>query len=147
MLKPSEIQNKEFEIKLRGYDRDQVDDFLDVIIGDYAALGKEVKSLREKITQLTEEIDRYKAIESTMKNALEVARTSGEELRQKAELEANTILQEAKVKADRLSKQIDDEHLKTHKEMLAMKTEVAAYKAKMKGICATLVEMLDQIDG
>lgn len=147
MLKPSEIQNKEFEIKLRGYDRDQVDDFLDVIIGDYAALGKEIKNLREKVTQLTDEIERYKAIETTMKNALEVARTSGEELRQKAEMEANAVVQEARVKAERLSKQIDDEHLKTHKEMLAMKTEVAAYKAKMKGICATLMEMLDQIDG
>ena len=38
MLKPVDIQNKEFEKKLKGYDCDAVDDFLDIVIQDYDAL-------------------------------------------------------------------------------------------------------------
>ena len=32
MLRPIDIQNKEFEKKLKGYNCDEVDDFLDVVI-------------------------------------------------------------------------------------------------------------------
>ena len=41
MLRPIDIQNKEFEKKLKGYDCNEVDDFLDAIIQDYELLMKE----------------------------------------------------------------------------------------------------------
>ena len=41
MLRPIDIQNKEFEKKLKGYNCDEVDDFLDVVIQDYELLCKE----------------------------------------------------------------------------------------------------------
>ena len=49
MLKPVDIQNKEFEKKLKGYDCDEVDDFLDAIIQDYEALFQENQSLKNRI--------------------------------------------------------------------------------------------------
>lgn len=37
-LTPLDIHNKEFNVKMRGYDQDQVNDFLDQIIKDYEAV-------------------------------------------------------------------------------------------------------------
>ena len=38
MLRPIDIQNKEFEKKLKGYNCDEVDDFLDVVTVSYTHL-------------------------------------------------------------------------------------------------------------
>ena len=49
MLRPIDIQNKEFEKRLKGYDCDQVDDFLDAIIQDYEVICKENETIKEKM--------------------------------------------------------------------------------------------------
>lgn len=81
MLKPVDIQNKEFEKKLKGYDCNQVDDFLDVVIQDYEALCKENQALKNKIGLLTDAVERYKQIEETMHKSLDVARQSAEDIK------------------------------------------------------------------
>ena len=118
MLRPIDIQNKEFEKKIKGYDCDEVDDFLDTVIQDYEQLYKENQTLKDKIGLLTEALERYKLIEVTMKQSLDVAKQTADEVRQNAKTEAEGIIARARIDASRLSKQIDEEHLKKHQEML-----------------------------
>ena len=47
MLTPIDIQRQDFEVKLRGYNADEVDDFLDLVGKDYEKLYKENAELRE----------------------------------------------------------------------------------------------------
>ncbi len=145
MLKPVDIQNKEFEKKLKGYDCDAVDDFLDIVIQDYDTLCKENMALREKITMLTETVDRYKEIEETMQRSLEVARQSAEDMKNNANMEAEAIVNRAKLDATRLARQIDEEHIKKHQEMLKIKQDVDTYKARIKTVCENLIKTIDEI--
>ena len=50
-LTPVDIANKEFPVRMRGYDRDAVDDFLDQVVQEFEALIRENASLREQIEQ------------------------------------------------------------------------------------------------
>ena len=50
-LTPLDIHNKEFDVKLRGYDKDEVNDFLDQVIKDYEAVLKENDHLTESLKQ------------------------------------------------------------------------------------------------
>lgn len=70
MLRPIDIQNKEFEKKLKGYNCDEVDDFLDVVIQDYELLCKENQTLKDKIGLLTETVERYKQMETQCRSRL-----------------------------------------------------------------------------
>ncbi|WP_214629462.1 DivIVA domain-containing protein [Paenibacillus agaridevorans] len=45
---PLDIHNKEFSVKYRGYDKDEVDEFLDMIIKDYEKLSAEFAKLQEQ---------------------------------------------------------------------------------------------------
>ena len=74
MLRPIDIQNKEFEKKLKGYNCDEVDDFLDVVIQDYELLCKENQTLKDKIGLLTETVERYKQMENTMQKSIDIAK-------------------------------------------------------------------------
>ncbi|SRR5690554_3433983 len=51
-LTVQEILDKEFKTTIRGYNQDEVDDFLDVIIQDYEQFHKEIASLNEEIKRL-----------------------------------------------------------------------------------------------
>ena len=145
MLKPVDIQNKEFEKKLKGYDCDAVDDFLDIIIQDYDALCKENAALRDKIKLLNETVDHYKDAEDTIQRSLDVATQSARDIKDNANMEAEAIINRAKLDATRLARQIDDEHIKKHQEMLKIKQEVDTYKARIKTVCENLIKAVDDI--
>lgn len=53
-LTPNDIHDKVFNRKFRGYDEDQVNEFLDMIIVDYIAFERQIKDLKEKVAQLSE---------------------------------------------------------------------------------------------
>ncbi len=146
MLRPIDIQNKEFEKKIKGYSCDEVDDFLDVVIQDYEMLCKENQSLRNKIGLLTETVDRYKQMESTMEKSMDMAKQAADDVRRNAETEASAIINKAKLDASYLSRQIDDEHAKRHREMLALKGEIEQYKARMKSYCANIEKLIDDME-
>ena len=66
MLRPIDIQTKEFEHKIKGYNPDQVDDFLDKVIHDYEILIKENQSLKEKLEETENKLSSYKSIEKRL---------------------------------------------------------------------------------
>ena len=145
MLRPVDIQDKEFEKKIKGYDCDQVDDFLDEVIHDYEALCKENQTLKDRIGLLTQAGEQYQGMESAMEKSLDTAKKNAEDMKRNAELEAQTIISRAKLDAVRLAKQIDEEHIKKHQEMLSIKADVEAYKARIRQLCSNLMSAVDDI--
>lgn len=145
MLRPIDNQNKEFSKKLKGYDCDEVDDFLDAVIQDYEMLGKENQNLKERLALMTETVDHYKQLEGTLQNSISVAQQTAEDIRNNANIEAQTILSKARLDASKLAKQIDEEHIRKHQEMLGVKTEVESYKTRVKSICETMLKMLGEL--
>lgn len=146
MLRPIDIQNKEFEKKIKGYNCDEVDDFLDVVIQDYELLFKENQTLKDKIALLTETVERYKQMENTMQKSIDIAKAAADDARKNAETEANAIISKAKLDASYLARQIDDEHMKRHQEMLRLKGEIEQYKSRMKTMCDGVMKMIDSME-
>ncbi|MBR0365626.1 MAG: DivIVA domain-containing protein [Clostridia bacterium] len=145
MLTPVDIQNKIFEKKLKGYDCDAVDDFLDIVIQDFEALCKENAALKQKNELLNDAVSRYKEIEDTMHRSLDVARQSAQDIKNNANIEAQAIINRAKLDATRLSRQIDEEHIKKHQEMIQMKKEIDTYKLRIKTVCENLIRTVEDI--
>ena len=119
MLTPLDIQKQDFGVKLRGYNADEVDDFLDLVGADYEKLYRENKELKDKITVLNKSIEEYKGLELSLRNALlyaDVYRQAEQETRDKSQ------------------------------ELANLKTQIDAYKTKMKSFCNGMLEMLDKIE-
>ncbi len=73
-LAPQDILEKEFKIDTRGYRLKEVDQFLDLIIGDYEQFFQIIKSLEKEKEQLLEEILRLKQEIRNVKVNMEIAR-------------------------------------------------------------------------
>lgn len=81
-----------------------------------------------------------------MQKSIEMARMAAEDTRRNAEAEANAILSKAKLDASHLARQIDDEHMKRHREMLAVKQEIEQYKTRIRTHCEGMIKMLDNLE-
>lgn len=146
MLRPIDIQNKNFDVRVRGYDRDQVDDFLDELIKDMDLLYKNNKSLQQKVISLTEEVEEFRAKESTISQSLDLTRYQCEEMKKNAQAEAENILNDAKINALSACKNIDEEHLKKQEQIQNMKKELDVYKRRIKLLCDEMLEKLDDVN-
>ena len=71
-----DVFEQEFGREVRGYSKVEVDEFLDDVIKDYETYAALVKSLRQEISELKDELSRKPQVSSVQAEALEVAGTS-----------------------------------------------------------------------
>jgi len=117
MLTPQEITEKGFvKAVFGGYDMTGVDDFLEELAADYAALYKENAILKGKLKVLVEKVEEYRSTEDAMRMALLTAQRMGEEITIEANKRKDETLQNAEqVARDRLTETarlIADEELR-----------------------------------
>ena len=96
MLTPQDVQNKEFpKAVFGGYDMASVDDFLEVLTADFAALFKENAILKSKIKVLVEKVEEYRSTEDSMRMALLTAQKMGDDLVEEATKKSEKMLADA----------------------------------------------------
>ena len=93
MLTPQEISERELvKAVFGGYDIAVVDDFLETISADYAALYKENAILKSKIKVLVEKVEEYRSTEDSMRMALLTAQKMGDELLKEAQAKSENLV-------------------------------------------------------
>lgn len=127
MLKPIDIREKEFETKLRGYDKEQVDDFLNEIMSDMATLYKDNTKLTDEINELKTKCSELEAKEATINQSLELTKYQCEEMRKNAQFEAKAIIDNAKADAESFLHSIENN------------------KIKIKAFCEELLEKINRL--
>ena len=95
MITPVDIENKEFKKGFRGYNEEEVDDFLDSVKEDFENLYRENLDLKEKLKLYQEQVSRYKSIEDTLNATLITAQTAAEDTCTAANKKARIIVEEA----------------------------------------------------
>jgi cell division initiation protein len=101
-ITPLDIQEKEFERSFRGYDMEDVDDFLDEVAGNLEKLLRENEELKEEINRLLEKNKNYHKMEETLHSAIVVAQETAEEVKQNAKRESDLIKREAEREAKQI---------------------------------------------
>ncbi|HWO77879.1 MAG TPA: DivIVA domain-containing protein [Bacillus sp. (in: firmicutes)] len=101
-LTPLDIHNKEFTKGFRGYDEDEVNEFLDQVIKDFEILLREKKELEQKYKDLSEKLGHFTNIEETLNKSIVIAQEAAEEVKRNAQKEAKLIVKEAEKNADRI---------------------------------------------
>ena len=146
MLTPIDIQRQDFEVKLRGYNADEVDDFLDLVGKDYEKLYKDNAELREEIKHLNASLEQYKKMEETLKQSIVLAQTAAEDIKRSAAEKADVIVNEAQTKSEGLYRQLDLDIQNKKNELSGIVAEVSGYKTRIKGICSAILEMLEKME-
>ncbi len=100
MLTPIDIQNHTLKTSVSGYNKKDTEEFLASILDSYETLFKENRTLKEKITSLSEGIQYYKQMENTLQKALILAEKTSTETQEAANAQADSVIKDAKAQAD-----------------------------------------------
>jgi cell division initiation protein len=98
MITGIEIRNHQFKKSLNGYNRNEVQNFINQWAQDYENLYLENSKLKEKIKGLEADLGRYEKIEGTLNDSIVVAQQAAQMVKENARREANIILEDSKKK-------------------------------------------------
>ncbi|MGN1084863.1 MAG: DivIVA domain-containing protein [Lachnospiraceae bacterium] len=143
MITPIEIQNKVFKSGGLGYDKKDVDSFMQQILENYEELYREKMEMNDRINVLNEGLQYYKTIEKTLQKALVLAERTAEETKANAMKNALIIEQEAVSKANVILEDAKRELEHIRKQAVELVRQYDMYKAKFKSLTAAQTELLD----
>ena len=147
MITPLDIENKKFSKQMmNGYSVDEVDDFLDDLTVEYEKLFKENAEYKNEIVRLKEDMEHYKAIESTLQSTLVMAQTTAEDVKNVARQQAEQIISEAKINAEKEVDYLSNQISLKQKELEDVQKQFDVYKAKMESLLISQLELLKEVN-
>jgi cell division initiation protein len=141
-ITPMDIHNKEFSRSFRGYNDDEVDQFLDEIVEEFEKLYKENLELKDRISMLVDQINQYKTMEATLKETLVTAQKTANDVTASAQKKSDLILKEAEQQAQKIIENANNQVVQIKKEYEDYKKQVQIFKARFRGLLETQLEML-----
>lgn len=168
MLTASDVEQKTFSTALRGYDLDEVDDFLDEVVATIKQLTEqldEARSVRDDTPAVMTtpptpqpepepELEpeppaappRPDIDESAIGRALVAAQNAADSLLEEAQTEASRIVDEARSEADSWSAERDEKRRRAGVEMAALATRVASVRSELTVLAGEVAVKLDDMD-
>jgi cell division initiation protein len=142
-ITPLDIQQKQFPMKFRGFDVEEVYAFLEVVREDIEELLRENASLKENVQRATTHIKEYKDMETTLRETLMTAQQMVEDYKTNARKEAELLIKEAEIKADELIKDAQEKVIKIHEDIVDLKGIRRHFKEELKRLIENHSRMVD----
>lgn len=142
MLTPLDIENKRFTKAIKGYNSNEVDEFLDEITVEYEKLYKENAELRSEVESNKKDLEHYRSVEHTLQNTLVMAQTTAEDIKKMAGQQADQIVKDAELNARKAVEDLSRQEFEMRVKLEEMKKKFDMYKAKMEALLISQLEML-----
>ncbi|VYU62942.1 DivIVA domain-containing protein [Clostridium tertium] len=145
-LTPMDISNKEFKKGFRGYDSEEVDEFINEIIDNYEELYKDNSRLKENLSRVNEKLEHYVKIENTIQNTLLLAQNAAEQARETSQKEAEIILSKANESAQKILDKAHNDVILINDEYEKVKQEFIKFRAKFRNFMNAQTETFDELE-
>jgi cell division initiation protein len=154
-ITPADIEKKTFSTALRGYDLDEVDDFLDEMVVAFREIQEELAAAKDRVAQLEGDPEALAAVsasappapdESAVGRALVAAQTAADRMLEEAQVEADKIVGDARSEADTFAQERDQKKAEVDAEMAEMTALVAGVRNQLAVLATTVADKLDEMD-
>ncbi len=142
-LSPLEITQREFGRRFRGYDPEEVHTFLEQIADEMTRLLQEASDRAGQVQRVETQVRVHQEREDTLRNTLVSAQKMTEEMKGNAKREADLILKEAELKAERLLEQAHRKLAQVQVEIAEMVRQRELFVAKLRGFIKSHLEWLE----
>jgi len=139
-ITPQEIQSKQFHVRMRGFDVDEVDKFLEKIAEEFLVLSLEHKQAFERIDSLEKEIANYRNKEQAFQTAILTAQKISDEMQERSRRESEETLKNARQEAAELTARSREESETT---LLRARQEAVSIKEQAESKSREMVASLD----
>ena len=143
-INPLDIYNKEFAVSALGYNKSQVDDFLDDLGVEYERMMQEMKDLRDENEKLREKLKSYENIEENLKSTLKSIEEIADKQTSQAREEANMIIEKANMEAKKMKQEVKEDLAEEYKKLEKLKETKTFFKIRLKNLLESQLEVLEE---
>ncbi|MEO0122893.1 MAG: DivIVA domain-containing protein [candidate division WOR-3 bacterium] len=145
-ITPLEIRKQEFRKSLRGYDPHEVRSFLEMISNEMENLMRENASLNERVKDLDAKIEDYRRMEKILQDTLTTTQKATEELREGAKKEAETIIANARVEAQKFLREAQSELARIKEETKMVEHQKLLLVSEFRGLLESYLRLLERLE-
>ncbi|MCI8568350.1 MAG: DivIVA domain-containing protein [Bacilli bacterium] len=137
---------EKFSYEANGYNRNEVNQFIIDVIKETEGIMTKVKSQNNEISSLKRELEHYKNLENTLKNAIIKAEETSDNIKRIAREESEMIITDAKHNASRIVNEalLKAEKIENKSEILEKNVKI--FKRKLKIIMEQQMAVVDEIE-
>ena len=161
MLSLIELKNKKVEAKRKKYEKDEMDAYLELIFDNYKQMTEENAKLTEqlrnqerkmqeeredlnsKIKTLSDGVQYYRSIETTLQKALVLAEKTSKETKDAAIVKAQSIEKAAHLHADKIINNAEEEYQKIREKTMQLIKQFNQYKMQLKRAASAELQLID----
>ncbi len=137
---------EKFSYETNGYNRREVNNFVDEVITQTEGIVKKCKEQRNEIEKLKEELKHYRDLESSLKDAIIRVEEAGDNIKRMAREESSMIITDAKNNASRI---VNEALLRAEKIEIKAETlenNMKIFKRKLKLIMEQQMAVVEEIE-
>ena len=149
-----EIKDETFGVQFRGFNREEVDEFLDIVVRDYEDLVRSNHEKDQHIKNLEDRLSYFDEIKDSLSQSVLIAQDTAERVKQaandrshniiqQAEQDAQRLLDEAKYKANEILRQATDNAKKVAVETEELKNKSRVFHQRLKSTIESQLAIVD----
>jgi len=142
-ITPLDIQQKQFPIKFRGFDVEEVYAFLEIVREEMEALIRENSMLKENVSRLEGQLREFKDMEVTLRETLLTAQQMVEDYKNNSIKESELIMREAEMKAETMIKLAQEKVINVHEDIVDLKGIRRHFKEELNRLIKGHLQMLE----
>jgi len=137
-----DIQTKQFNVRFRGFDIEEVDSFLEQVAENYMLLVHEKKELSDELDKMKNDIEDFESREKTFHHAILSAQKIADEIEAKSSREAEEIVANAEEEAKRLQEDANSEIVALEKQLDELKDARNNIQGELKSYLTSCLDAL-----
>ena len=152
-----EIKDKTFGVKFRGYDANEVEEFLDIVVRDYEDLVRLNHDKEAKIQALEERLNYFDEMKDSLSQSVLIAQDTAERVKhaanersetivRQAEQDAQHLVDEAKQKANEILRHATDNAKKVAVETEELKNKSRVFHQRLKSTIESQLAIVESSD-
>jgi cell division initiation protein len=142
-ITPIDIQQQQFHKAWRGFDRREVQSFLDLVSQQMGELIRQNDELQIEIRRLKQELDEHRNREETLREAMLTAQRAIDEIRENAKKEAQLVVTDAEMRAEKILHNAHGRVTKLIDEINELKRQRVRALEDMRGLLRTHQKLVD----
>lgn len=142
-LTPIDIRKWEFKKGIRGYDKYEVQAFLELAAEEFEKLQQDRREFEQKSKRLEKEIEEYRRVEKSLQDTLVSAKETTDRLMENSRKEAELIVGDAELHADKILEGARKKASRIEDEITRLTVLRDSFAVKLKSILSSQVELLE----
>ena len=143
---PLDIKKQRFKIKVRGYDTDEVETFLEMVADEYETILNDRNRIGEEYTKSKTQLQDYQQVEKTLQDTLMNAQETVSQSRENSKREANILVREAELKAERVLDEAREKLDRMRNDLLILRAQKESFAKRLKHLLESQIELIKVLE-